>query len=1141
MKFNLLKTIGVIVLTLSLSLLCEESYAQDTGKMKITLKANNMSVKQILDKVEKDYGVRFFYDEKNLNVNDSRTLNLNNSSFDEFVKVLFDGKAEYSTSTGGIVTLRMAAAVQSKEVKRVSGTVLDKNGEPVIGAYVLIQGTTTGTATDADGKYELDVPSNASLEFSLMGMKDAVVPVNGKAVVDVVMEEDSELLDDVVVTAMGIKKERKALGYSVTEMKSEELLKNKQTNVINSLAGKIAGVNVTQGSGAAGAGSAIVIRGGNSADESRDNQPLFVVDGIIYDNSSPNGGNSGSDGVTTAATTFSNRVMDINPEDIESMSVLKGAAAAALYGSRAADGVVLITTKRGTEDGTVKVNFSSKYSYSHAVALPEIQSKYGRGKYNMNGLLLLEGETESWGEVNNGKVYDNVKDFFQGSSVWDNSFSVAGGHKNGNFYFSASRYDQEGLIPGTGYDKTTFRFNGEQKYGQFTLGANVSYTVANTDKTLTSAGLYNGGGNGTMNAMYGWSRSEDMSHYLNEDGTKYYMFPSLLPESQMENPYWIINKNKMTDKNERITGAVTASYKFTEWLDLSYRMGVDSYVNDAYTYMAPEGNVSKVYQNGRLSKSTIKYNYLNTNLMLNFHKTWGDFDVSALAGTATENTEYQTKAMWGHNFNVPGTISFENILRENLYMSDRISQKRLVGVYGEVRASWKNMVYLTVTGRNDWTSTLPVNNRSYFYPSVSGSFVFTEVLPKNNVLTFGKVRASWAEVGKDTDPYATNTSMWATQIVNGNFIGIGNYWEAGHRFLKPEKQRAWEVGAELKFFNGRLGIDYTYYQSETHNQIAAPRLAQSTGYIMFAMNSGSVKNKGMELMITGTPIETKNFAWNLTLNMAGNRGTLGDFIDGINFMKVTDAQVGGVMSASIANGGAFLGLIGEKWVREKDENGKEMANGRYLVDPATGLYKLSGQDNVVANREPKFTGGLTNTFRYKDLSFSFLLDFRVGGDIYNGTQYYLTSRGQSMRTLQRDAVTVEGINALTGEPFSQTYRKGETYMIGGLNRSGEHMIQEYWNNYTQNSYNFIQEVNWLKLRSINLTYNFGNLIKGQKFVKGLTATFTANNLFTWTNYEGGMDPEVAAVGAAGGSGSVGIDYCGVPVQRSYSFGVNLTF
>ena len=1040
-----------------------------------------------------------------------------------------------------LVAMTLSLGAWAQNVK-VSGTVKDNSGEPLIGVYVLVQGTTNGTSTDFDGTYTLDAPANANLVFSLMGMVDQVIPVNNRSVIDVVMAEDAVLLGDVVVTALGIKKERKALGYSVTEMKAEELLKNKQTNVVNSLAGKIAGVNVTQGSGAAGAGSAIIIRGGNSASESRDNQPLFVVDGIIYDNSSPNGGNSGTDGVTSASTTFSNRVMDINPEDIESMSVLKGAAAAALYGSRAADGVVLITTKKGSGEGVVKVNVSSKYTYAHVATTPEIQTVYGRGSYDTNGELQKDLVVSSWGEKNTGAVYDNVADFFQGSSVWDNSFSVSGGHKGGNFYLSASRYDQTGTIQGTGYDKTTFRFNGEQKYGKLTVGANVSYSVANTDKTLTSSGLYSGGGNGTMTALYGWSRSENMSNWVNEDGTKYRMFPNAALEDEVENPYWIINKNKMTDKNERITGALTANFEFTDWLNLAYRMGVDSYNNDAYTYIAPGASVKETYQNGRLSKSKIKYNYLNTNLMLNFHKTWGDWDVAALVGTASEATDRFSNTMWGWSFETPGTISFSNILDENKKFTDRTTKKRLVGVYGEVRASWKNTLYLTVTGRNDWTSTLPKDNRSYFYPSVSGSFVFTEVMPKNDVLTFGKIRGSWAEVGKDSDPYATATPLWAVETVNGNFIGTGNNWQSGNKFLKPEKQRAWEVGAELKFFNGRLGVDYTYYQSETHNQIASPRLAQSTGYILFALNSGSVKNQGMELMITGTPVDRKNFTWDVTLNMAGNRGTLGDFVEGVDYFYVTDTQIGGVKAASIPNGGNFLALTGNYWLRETDENGKEIEGGKYQVDPTTGLYKLQGaQTNIVGNREPKFTGGLTNTFRWKDLTFSFLLDFRLGGDIYNGTQYYLTSYGQSMRTLDRESITVKGINSTNGEEFNQVYERGQTYMINGKPYSGEYMIQQYWSNYCSNAYNFIQSVNWLKLRSLNLTYDFTNLIKGQNFLKGLTATFAANNLFTWTNYEGGMDPEVAAVGSAGGSGSVGIDYCGVPTQRSYAFGINLTF
>ena len=1033
-----------------------------------------------------------------------------------------------------VASLILSAGAMWAQNVKVSGTVNDKTGEPLIGVYVLVEGTTTGTSTDFDGKYTLDAPANANLVFTLMGMADQVIPVNNRSVIDVVMEEDAVLLEDVVVTAMGIKKERKALGYSVTEMKSEELLKNKQTNVVNSLAGKIAGVNVTQGSGAAGAGSAIIIRGGNSASESSSNQPLFVVDGIVYDNSSPNGGNSGTDGVTSASTTFSNRVMDINPEDIESMSVLKGAAAAALYGSRAADGVVLITTKKGSE-GAVKVNVSSKYTYSYAASVPELQDVYGAGSYNEAGMLITENVTSSWGEKISGTVYDNIADFFQGSSVWDNSFSVSGGHKNGNFYLSASRYDQEGIIQGTGYDKTTFRFNGEQKYGKLTVGANVSYSVANTDKTLTSQGLYDGGGNGTMNALYGWSRDRQMSNWINSDGSKVQLFPNTAAEDQVENPYWIINKNKMTDKNERITGAVNISYEFTDWLNIAARIGLDSYNNDAYTYIAPDGNVSEKYQDGRLSKTKIKYNYLNTNVMLNFHKTWGDFDVAALVGHASEATDRFSSAMWGWDFTVPGTISFSNILNENKFFTDGTSQKRLVGVYGEVRASWKNMVYLTVTGRNDWSSTLPKDNRSYFYPSVSGSFVFTEVLPKNDVLTFGKVRASWAEVGKDASPYQTNTYMWDSATVLGNFIGIGNQWSAGHKFLKPERQRAWEVGAELKFFNGRLGVDYTYYKSETRDQIVAPRLTQSTGYIFFAMNSGSVKNEGMELMITGTPIEKKNFTWEMTLNMAGNRGTLGDFVDGIEYFYVTDAQIGGVKAASIPNGGYFLGLTGSLWQTDEE-------TGQFLVNPETGLYKPTASDgNIVANREPKFTGGFTNTLRWKDLTFSFLLDFRVGGAVYNGTQYYLTQRGQSMRTLERDEITVSGINANTGEPFEQTYKRGETYLIGGVNKSGESMIEAYWSNYGNHADNFLTDVNWLKLRSLNLSYDFTNLIKGQNVLKGLSASFSANNLFTWTNYEGGMDPEVAAVGTTGGSGSVGIDYCGVPVQRTFAFGLNLTF
>ncbi|HBK33338.1 MAG TPA: SusC/RagA family TonB-linked outer membrane protein, partial [Porphyromonadaceae bacterium] len=877
----------------------------------------------------------------------------------------------------------------------------------------------------------------------------------------------------------------------------------------------------------------------------RENQPLFVVDGVIYDNSTSVVGNSAYDGMTRNSTTFSNRVMDVNPEDIETMSVLKGAAAAALYGSRAADGVIIITTKKG-EEGTIKVDVSSKLSTSWATKLPETQTEFGRGYYENNG-VFNDLTYQSWGKrITDETLYDNIGSFFQNGVIYDNNVSISSGNKNGSFYLSASNYDQTGIVPETGYDKTTFRLNGEQKYGRLTVNANVAYSLSNTNKTLTSAGLWEGGGNGTMTALYSWPLTEDMSKYLNEDGTKYRLFEGRLDlVDDKENPYWIINKNKMTDKNKRFTGSLGASFKITDWWDISSRVGYDQYTTDAYTYIAPGSVVREIYQNGRLSKNDYNYSYITTNLMSNFHKTFDDFDFNLLLGSTTESTEILNQTHWGYNFITAGTISFSNISSENQFFKDATTKKRLVGAYGEFRASYKNLAYLTVTGRNDWSSTLPLNNRSYFYPSISGSFVFTELMPKSDVLSFGKVRASWAQVGKDANPYATLTYL-TNPISYGSYVGVGNYYVSGNAYLKPEIQTAWEVGGELRFLNGRIGLDYTYYHSQTKNQIASPRLSNANGYIMSSINSGSVINDGMEIALSGKPVVSRDFEWNVTLNTSYNRGKLGDFLDGVEIFYPTDAQFGTIKAASIPNGGYFLGLVGSRFARETKKVGEkdvEIEGGRYKVNPATGLYEIySSSNEVVGNREPKFIGGLNNSFRYKDLSVSFLLDFRIGGDVYNGTEYYMVSNGLSKRTTEngREYVTVNGVDSKTGEDFNQTYYADQEYTIAGATYSGKAMIQKYWNNYLSHSYNFISSVNWLKLRSLSISYDFTNLIKRQNVIKGLTVTATGTNLFTLTNYKG-MDPEVSTAGGTGGSGATGIDYCSVPATSSFTFGVNVTF
>lgn len=1025
----------------------------------------------------------------------------------------------------------------------VAGTVTDAAGEPIIGASIVVKGTSRGTVSDVDGHFTLSAPQGTTLEVSCIGFEKKTIKVPASGKVSVMLSEDSRSLGDVVVTAMGIKKERKALGYSVTDMKADELMKNKNTNVINSLAGKVPGVNITQSSGAAGAGANIVIRGANSTAEGRSNQPLFVVDGIIYDNSTSVVGNSGTDGMTRNATTFSNRVMDINPEDIADISVLKGAAAAALYGSRAADGAIIITTKKGAE-GSVKVDYSGKVSASFATKLPEAQKQFGRGAYSDNG-VFNDLTYNSWGKAYDGSetLYDNIGNFFRTGAVFDNNVSISGGSKNQSFFLSLSNFDQQGIVRKTGYDKTTVRFNGEQKYGKLTVSANVTYSISKTDKTLTSSGLWNSGGIGTMTALYSWPLQENMSHYLNDDGSKYRLFDGVWElANDMENPYWIINKDKMYDKTHRFTGALSGNYKLTDWWDVTARFGYDNYTTDAYTYIAPGSVVRKLYQNGRLSKSDYRYEYWSSNVMTNLHKTFGDFDLGLMLGTTAESTERLNQTHWGYNFTTPGTVSFTNIASSNKFFDDATSKKRLVGVYGEARAAYKNLAYLTFTGRNDWSSTLPLDNRSYFYSSASGALVFTELLPKNDILSFGKVRASWAQVGKDADPYATLTYL-ESPIIYGGYTGVGNVYTKGNSILKPEIQTAWEIGTELRFLNGRLGLDWTYYHSSTKNQIASPRLSNAGGYIMMSINSGSVINEGMEVSLTGKPFDGKDFKWESTLNFSYNKGRLGDFLDGVGMFYPTDAQFGSVKSASVPNGGKFMALVGTRFETEHDAEGNEIKGGKYLIDPTTGLYKIhSGSNDVVGNREPKLIGGWNNTFTYKNLSLSFLLDFRIGGDVFNGTEQFMVSNGLSKLTTlnNRQSVTVEGINATTGEPYSATYEAGKTYTFGTTTYSGEAMIQNYWSNYADNSYNFIQSVNWLKLRSLSLSYDFTSLLPSHNIIKRLSANITGQNLLTWTNYKG-MDPEVCTAGGTGGSGATGIDYCSVPSVRTVTFGVNITF
>jgi len=828
------------------------------------------------------------------------------------------------------------------------------------------------------------------------------------------------------------------------------------------------------------------------------------------------------------------------------MSVLKGPAASALYGSRAANGVVLITTKKGKE-GTVEVNVSAKYinNWVEKAALPTVQHQYRRGfmedQYNADkeytGTTFNDFSYNSWGEEYAGPWYDNMGNFFKNSSTFDGTVSVAGGTKNSNFYLSGSYYDQAGIVPETGYQKYSFRFNGEQKFHMFTFGASAAYSHAHTDRTLTGAALYGSSGTGALYAVYNWAPSDDMRDYLNEDGTRRSMFPTKLdPEDERDNPYWIVNNNKMYDNTSRFTGNFTVKADITPWWWVQARIGIDKYTTVNTNRFNPGGVMKKVWQKGMISDNTLDFTYLSTNFISNMNKQFGDFNLNLLLGMSTDDTMTNTDYKMAYMFATP-FMSYANTINANKQFSHAATQKRLVGVFGEFRADWKNTVFLTVTGRNDWTSTLPRPNRSYFYPSVSGSVVFTQPLIDagiidDNVLSFGKLRVSWAEVGKDTNPYVTSTQLWPA----GDYFGIysaGNYWSKGNPILRPERTRSTEVGLELSFFKNRLHVDYAYYTNDSYDQILSPRTSQATGYIFCAINAGDVLNKGMELTISGTPVQTKEFAWNSSMNIAGNRGKMTNFPAGLTAMYVTDVQYGTAKAGTIKDG-CFMGIAGYKYVRNEE--------GEIILDD-NGFPTHTGDYVEVGNREALFTGGFNNTFSWKGFTLNMLWEFRVGGDVYNGTKYAMTQSGVSQLSadIRTQSLTVSGVDK-NGNAVTHTWEPDKVYTFNGVKKLGVNIIEDYYTNYyPYETSNFISSVNSLRLRTLSLTYDVPKKALDKiGFIKRAAFTLSANNLLLFTNYEG--DPEVAAAGAGvGGSSSVGFDYCGVPAMSGMSFGVNLTF
>ena len=797
-----------------------------------------------------------------------------------------------------LACLFVGIGLVTAQTQKITGVVIsEEDGQPVVGASVLVKGTTQGTITDVDGNFNLsNVPSSAkTLQISYIGMQTQEVVI--KPNLKVVLKSDSQKLDEVVVTAMGIKRSEKSLGYSVTSVKGDEITKARESNVLNSLSGKIAGVQIGQSSGTAGGSSSIQIRGASSIGSV--SSPLFIVDGLPIDNGAFNPDR------TNGIVDVGNRAGDISSDDIESINVLKGAAATALYGARAKDGAIVITTKKGSRNSQVSVTVNSSTRFENVLKLPDFQNDYAQGSYGKYNVKMLNGwgpkissvQDQTFADFKGEQVTlqaypDNVKDFYETGMSYINNVAIAGGTERSDFRISVSTTNQTGVVPGSDYNKYAFAVNGGMNFTKnFTGRVSAQYIRSDSEGRPAQGSNDN---NLLIPLINGMPRTVNINDVKNNWIDEYGKQISLDPEGKSNNPYWIINKNKFTNQLDRLIGNIVLTYKPIEGLTISNNAGTDFYTETRRKVYSKGtiGNLEGQFQTWDLYKRI-----LNNDLMISYEKTFAeDYGVKVMLGHNIYQEDWRNNNVLAQNLVVDELYAYTNA--KTTSPVNYTSKKRLVGLYGDISFSYKNMVFLDVTGRNDWSSTLPVNNRSYFYPSISGSFIFTELMKNKDVLSYGKLRMSYANVGSDEQPYQlafqytpVNSYFLQYNLTNvfphNGLVGFTGPRVLPNENLKPQNQASFEVGTDLRFFQNRIRLDLTYYKSVTKNQIVSIDVPLSTGYFANNINAGKVSNKGIEVALGVTPVQTKDFKWDLEATFAKNTQKVDELAEGLDEYSLT--------------------------------------------------------------------------------------------------------------------------------------------------------------------------------------------------------------------------------------------------------------
>src|SRR5688572_25295519 len=888
-----------------------------------------------------------------------------------------------------LVGLFLCTAQAIAQVKTVTGTVTSEQGGPLAGVSVVIKGTTQGTVTSDQGTYSVRVAQGQVLQYRLIGNAPEERTVGADDVINVALRRVATQLGEVVVTALGQTMEQRALGTAQQTVQGQDIAQTQRENCVNALQGRVAGGEVVTSSGVPGASSSITIRGVSSISSS--NQPLMIIDGLRMDNKTLNTGVLASDqpGSATAFSNrgvdFTNRAADLNPEDIETLVVLKGPEASALYGIDAANGAIVITTKRG-KAGVGGLEYSNSFRVEHTRAHPEIQRVYGPSAVGSTTFLY-------WGSPYPAgtQFYDNIDGFFQTALTQKHnlSFSGAAADNRINYRLAGSLTNQEGVIPNSKYDRVNLTGASQAQVNRWlNVDLSMGYTYAVNDQPYKGVG-------GPLLGLLVWPQTDDAKEWLTPAGERRRL-TNLAAASEVDNPYFNINRNLNSSTNNRIIANLGLLITPFSWGSLKTNVGLDSYTNQNELLRHPQSAFGNAV-NGIYDVANDITRNLNAQTLLNINSRalTRDIAISGLVGNAISDAKATTDALKGQDFLEPNFVSVNNTnLRFN---RTTIAQRRLVSLFGSATADFRQYLYLTVTGRNDWTSTIPIGANSFFYPSVSTSFIFSDAFPGIGQFMSGKLRAAYAEVGKDARPYAYRPSLEFKTTANG---GYGYGFTGPNRNLAPEFARSREFGTELTFLDNRLGIDATVYRKQTKDQIVNDiRGSYATGFVLFNLNGAVTRSRGFELTVTGTPITKPTFSWDVALNWTSAGSIVTSLPHDLPESYVSDTWLYG----NVRNGTwpklSTMSLTGFFYLRNE--------RGQLLIDPASGLpIRSSAFIDAGYDRQPDYTIGLTNTFRYKKMSLNFLIDIRKGGDVFNATEQFLTARGLSSRTLDRETPRV---------------------------------------------------------------------------------------------------------------------------------------